>query len=358
MSSKKTPKENADATGAEVVNSTKRPVFVGLDDGHYAIKGVREDGSTFSVLSRATLGRQMITIGGGADDAGLYTTEEGKTFTVSDHLTKPEDTRFNDYPKSELNRVLIHHALLAGGFGGTDVNIVTGLPFNHFYMLDGQPNQVLINAKNDNVKKGVFSNVKTLANIVSANVSTEAIAAYIDLLMDIDGNETADYEEIVQSKVGVIDIGGKTTDSAVIFPGGGSVDIERSGSANVGVLMLSAAVGSRLSAHFDIENMTPRMIDEAIKTGEIKIAGEKFPCADIVNAEKEKLTENIMTHVRSTIRKGDDLDLIIFVGGGAIVLKEQLANKFKQARFPEAPEFANARGMLKIAKYVNETASE
>lgn len=330
----------------------KKKCFVGVDDGHYAIKIVKEDGSSFSVLSRASQGRHVISIGD-TEDGGLYVTEEGKTYTVNDHLAKPEDTRFSDYPKSELNRVLIHHALIKAGLQGVDVNIVTGLPFTYFYLIDGQPNNVLINAKMANLKKSVSSNLGSVANIVKSNVTTEAIAAYIDLLMDMSGNETAEYEDIISSKVGVIDIGGKTTDCAVIMPGGNSVDIERSGSADIGVLMLNSSVASKLTAHFDIENLTPKMVDNAISTGFIKIAGEKLDCSSIISAEKEKLTDNIMTHVRSTIRKGDDLDFIIFVGGGAIVLKDQLANKYKQGRFPENPEFANARGMLKIAKYIN-----
>lgn len=43
---------------------------------------------------------------------------------------------------------------------------------------------------------------------------------------------------------------------------------------------------------------------------------------------------------------------LLFAGGGAVLMREQLARRYPHCRFPDHPQFANARGMLKIAKYV------
>jgi plasmid segregation protein ParM len=59
-----------------------------------------------------------------------------------------------------------------------------------------------------------------------------------------------------------------------------------------------------------------------------------------------------MATVRARIGSGKDLDWILFVGGGSLVMREQLEPYFPHARFPAHAAFANARGMLKIAKYV------
>jgi len=56
--------------------------------------------------------------------------------------------------------------------------------------------------------------------------------------------------------------------------------------------------------------------------------------------------------VRAKIGSGMDLDFILLVGGGTIVLREQLTRHFPNCRIPEHAEYANAMGMLKIAKYV------
>lgn len=328
----------------------KRLNVVGVDDGHYAIKIVLEDGSTFAVPSRGRAGRHLIAWKD--DDQGLYRTEEGQDYTVHEHLQQADDTRFKDYPRSPLNRVLVHHALRHAGFGGKDVFIATGLPVSYYYMADGKRNDALIEAKQENLRKGVTCGNQPMANIVRNVVATEAIAAYFDQLIDMDGQPSEDYEMLGESVVGVVDIGGKTTDCAVIFPGGNQVDTERSGSSDVGVLMLYAAVESNLRSVFDLDNVPPRLIEAAIKTGAVKIAGESQDVSAMVRKEKEHLAEQIMAGVRTRIGTGKDLDSVLFVGGGTIVMQEQLKKYFPHSRFVKQPEFSNARGMFKIAKYI------
>jgi len=329
-----------------------KPVYVGVDDGHYAVKVVTESGEMFSVPSRARSGRQIISWQEQGEDGGFYTTEEGGVFTVHRHMQNPEDTRFKEFPKSALNRVLVHHALRMAGFGGADVIIATGLPVSYYYLANGRRDDALIAAKKANLAKGVTCGSKPLANIVRNMVATEAIAAYFDQLMDMEGNPTPEYAVLGEATVGVIDIGGKTTDCAVVFPGGEHVDAERSGSSDTGVLMLNDAVESRLRQLFDLDNVPPTLVEAAIATGVVKIAGEEKDVRDTVIFEKERLADQIMSGVRTKIGNGKDLETVLFVGGGAIVMRDQLARHFPHCRFPDRPEFANARGMLKIAKYV------
>lgn len=325
-----------------------KPLFVGVDDGHYSIKLIGDNGEMITIPSRALQGRHIIQMG--EDDGSFYSTE-GTSYTVNEHLQNAEDTRFNDYPRSNLNRVLVHHALRLAGYGGKDVSIATGLPVSYYYLNSGEKNEVLINSKVLSLSKAVES-AKPTAKIVSNIVTTEAIAAYFDQLMDMDGNPSADHEELADAMVGVIDVGGKTTDCAVVHPGGVAVDSARSGSNDNGVLKLNSAVESKLRTEFDLDNVIPRMIESAIRHGKVKISGEEKDVSAMVNEEKQKLADAIMAGVRTKIGSGKDLDFILFVGGGAIVLRDQLAAHFPHARFPERPEFANARGMYKIAKFI------
>ena len=325
---------------------------VGVDDGHYAIKVVLENGATFSVPSRGKAGRHLISTALQGDEAGLYKTEEGLDFTVHEHLQAADDTRFMAYPKSPLNRVLVHHALRHAGLGGKDVSIATGLPVSYYYLADGRRNDALITAKQENLRKGVTCGKHPMARIVRNVVTTEAIAAYFDQLIDMDGSPSAAADDMAQSMIGVVDIGGKTTDCAVIFPGGDQVDTDRSGSNDVGVLMLYSTVGSILQARFELDNVPPRLVEAAIRTGSVKVAGDTEDVSEVVRVEKERLAEQIMAGVRTKIGVGKDLDAVLFVGGGTIVMREQLEKYFPHCRFVESPEFANARGMFKIAKYV------
>lgn len=334
--------------------SKQQPVFVGVDDGHYAVKVVTEDGRMFSVPSRAKSGRHLISIQSIADDgvdAAIYETDEGAVYTVHEHLSDFEDTRFKDYPVSPLNRVLVHHALRKAGFGGQSVNIATGLPVSYYYV-GNEPNTALIDGKTDNIRKGVSCNTGDCALVATNVVTTEAIAAYFDQIMDMDGNPTAVYEEGRDTSVGIIDIGGKTTDCAVILPGGQNVDTMRSGSSDVGVLSLNDRVRAALMTHFNFDQVPSRHIEQAVSKGVIKVYGKDEPVKGLVEKAKLELADQIMSIVRSKIGSGKDLDWVLFVGGGSIVMRDQLEKHFPHARFPDHPEYANARGMLKIAKYV------
>jgi plasmid segregation protein ParM len=333
--------------------AAEKPEFVGVDDGHYSIKVVTESGNMISIPSRARSGKHLIEWQGAGDgsDGAIYVAEEGGTYTAHEHLSEPDDTRFREYPHSPLNRVLVHHALRKAGFAGRAVSIATGLPVSYYYN-GGVPNSQLIDGKVANLKKGVLCESGSCAKIVENLVTTEAIAAYFDQIIAMDGTETPVYAEVAESHVGVIDVGGKTTDCAVILAGGAHVDTARSGSSDVGVLKLNDQIEAALRSKFGFDLVPPRLIEAAISTGSIKVYGKVENVEGIVREAKEVLAEAIMSTVRAKIGSGKDLDWVLFVGGGSIVMREQLAKHFPHSRFPDRPEFANARGMLKIAKYV------
>ena len=153
--------------------------YVGVDDGHYAIKIVTEQGQTFSIPSRAAHGRQIISLTSEDSSGAFYETEDGSVYTVSPYLEKYISTRTADYPTSSTNRVLVHDALRHAGYGGKEVIIATGLPVSHYYLED-MINQRLIDGKKANLMKPLSCSSGPLAKIVQNIVTTEAIAAYFD----------------------------------------------------------------------------------------------------------------------------------------------------------------------------------
>lgn len=321
--------------------------FVGVDDGHWGIKVVTEK-LQLLIPSRAAEGRQLVGLHS-ADSESYYVTPEGP-YTVHEHLQHPADTRFKDYPRSPLNRVLVHHALRKADLGGVNVNICTGLPVAYYFNHEGLADQGLIDAKRANLKKEI-SCAAELAIIKQNNVASEAIAAFVDQLMDMSGEETELHDELINSTVGIIDVGGKTTDCAVVLPGGNQVDRERSGSADVGLLQLNDAVRSRLLAKHDLHNISSRKVEDCITTGVIKLDGQEYDESALVLSEKEALAKRVAAAVRPKINNGRDLDFLFFVGGGALVLAQQLKAFYPHGVVARDPEFANARGMYKMAKF-------
>ena len=330
-----------------------RPAFVGIDDGHCAVKVVTEDGRMLSIPSRAAAGAHPIARPAAREavNGALYITDDGLTLTVDAHVGDPDERRGPDFALSPLNRVLVHHALRHAGYGGQRVSIATGLPVDCYYR--GQErNAQLIDAKIDSLRRRVRSEAGACADIVANIVTTEAIAAYFDHIMEMDGSPSAACEDTRNARVGVIDIGGAGTNCAVILPGGTQLDTARSGSAGIGALDLHERVDAALRQRFGFDEVPATLIDGAINTGIIRVHGQDKGVRDLVLAEKEALAEGIMRAVRARIGTGKDLAWVLFSGGGAIQMREQLARRYPHCRFPDHPQFANARGMLKIAKYV------
>jgi plasmid segregation protein ParM len=326
---------------------------VGIDDGHSGIKLVTDDGQQFFVPSRVARGGDLIALGDAQDN--VYETAAGDEYAVSEALPFM-DTTFADYAVSDINRVLVHHALMKANLGGQDVSIVTGLPVGD-YFIGNQPNKELIAKKRANLLEASIKHKNdtiVLANIVKHNVLSEAIAAFFDLLLDENGEKRPEIAEMIEhGAIGLIDIGGKTTDSAVIINGGSTVDGKRSGTDNIGALSLNRAVENDIKAAFGASAINPAQLDRAVMHGVVKLYGNDRDCSSIVEAQKELLANQIIQATQRKMRDASDLEKVFFVGGGSLLLRKQLTGLYEHAEFVKDPQFANARGMLKAAKFLD-----
>lgn len=349
-------KQSESKPSANVVEM-EQPVFsVGADDGHFGIKIVVEgpDGTLIQtyVPSQVAPGSMMTALNDAGDN--MYETENGQTFTVSVSLPHI-DTRFTGYGYSDINRVLIHHGLMQAGLAGKSVRIVTGLPIDDYFVAN-KPNNAIIEKKVKSLlEQKVTSKNPSLrcANILNHTVQPEGIAAFHDLLIGNDGQINMELAELIKHhKIAFIDIGGKTTDIAVILNGGNALDPARSGTEALGGLSLNKVVEQRIKDDFKFDQISPAQVEMAVRTGEFRAFQKQNDVSKIVNEEKRVLAEDIQAALKRKVGDGADLEQVYFVGGGSLLLKEQLKDIFPHAIFTEDPQFANARGMFKIAKYI------
>lgn len=341
-------KDSSKSASLSVVDEVAVPV--GCDDGHFGIKLCLPDFSQLYIPSRIAAGA-VISL----DDADANCYEaSGQTYTVSNAL-QSIDTRFPDYPLSDVNRVLVNHALIKAGLGGKSIKLVTGLPVQDYY-IGGQRNDTFIERKRKSLTDGVVTNrneAVMLPRIVAHQVISEGIAAFYDLLVGKDGNVNGVvHDQVSNGAIAVIDIGGKTTDSAVIINGGMGIDASRSGTANLGGLSLNVAVEQRLKQVLNVEGLAPRQIEDATTKYTVRAFGKEHDVADAVREEKRALAAQIIGECRRRMRDAADLEAVYFVGGGSMLLRDELKGLFPHAVFVEDPQFANARGMLKFAKYI------
>ena len=327
------------------------PIFVGVDDGFACTDVVVMHGGkvlkTAVVTSRARSGEANTTVIGGAEAETVPVFDsEGETWTVEDG-SGSDSARFDTYPFSPMNRAIVHQALRLAGLAGRDVHIATGLPLAKFYV-GGKPNNDYIARKRESLLKPVIAiDGQPLANIVAHNVFPEGLAAWVDYAV-ADGKMRVSAKETV----GVIDIGGRTTDCAVVLQDR-RIDHPRCGSALAGALDVVAEVATKLSSRMGGLAISEALVDKALRAGAhtLSVRGKSVDFSDLLEIALKQTLGKVKQEVSRRFGGAEDLDRIILVGGGAYLFKAALDKDFPdQVYVPELPEFANARG---FAKYLS-----
>lgn len=294
--------------------------------------------------SRAQMGAINISIDGRS--SGVYEVD-GDPWTVGKDVTEPESIRGQKYAYSELNAVLVNHSLIAAGFAGRPVRIATGLPFDHFYK-NGDINADLI----DRVKSSLKAEVKPRGDIASAIIEAhelypESTAAFVDYAVD---ETTGEMKGDFESGLAVVDIGGNTTDITYINPGN-TINTERSGSRKLGVLNVRDRLSRLIKEDFKVDELRDAQLDRALRTGSCRIFGKDQDVRKQIDSAKRESVKKLMNYVEEVLGDAADLDLVLFVGGGAEVLADVI-KEYPHASVPDRPQFANARGMLKYMTFV------
>lgn len=321
--------------------------LVAVDDGYAQIKvfgdPLTEGGAPVRQVFRSSIkaGRSVISLTGGSVDA--YKTEEGDDFTVGD-LPSTENTQFDSYHTSPLNRVLVVHGVIAAGYAG-EIDLTTGLPVADYFRADGVDADKIA-AKRANLLKQVTSGDRVLPKFTNVSVGCQAVAAFFDIMFD----ERLEYRvgRSTDQAVAIVDIGGRTTDIAVID--NGNLDRQRSGTANNGVLDVYKALSDLISQKFNLKDDFPQsMVDTAVRTNELRIFGQNTDISDLVEAAKRDVQGKIVREVERKIGSGATLGSIVFVGGGGSLFGK-ISEAFPNGEIAEDPEFANARGLWKYRR--------
>jgi len=298
-----------------------------------------------SFPSRAAMGAQSMSMEGQL--SGVYQIGDSR-WTVGSHVHDPENTRAGEYAKSDLNTVLVNHALIHAGFSGKDVRVATGLPYEDFYDEDGMRVDYIESVK-ESIRREVSALGKTdVANIVDNKVYPESTAAWIDVSVDTEtGEVTAENE----NGVAVVDIGGNTTDVTYINPGNTDINRERSGTREIGVLHVRDKLRRLFMKSFDVDEVSDAQLDKALRTKTFKLFGEEQDVTELVSEAIRDVGQKVLNFVSEKVGTGAQLDYIVFVGGGAELMRDVVSN-YGHALVPERPQFANARGMLKHWTYL------
>ena len=332
-------------TDSEIQN----PTSIGLDDGYAFTKVALPDGRLIAMPSRARIGSANVTWLNGSEQRVFEYETDDTLFAVGE--VDGEPTHFDGYPFSGLNRAIVQHALHEAGLAGRSVHAVSGLPVSSFYLKDGSQRLEIVERKRASLKQTVRPiDGRQSAAIAFHEVIPEALAAWYDhIISEANGGVQLEADRL-GVPVAVVDIGGRTTDFVVVADQ--AVRHDSSGSLRCGLLDLKRQVAAAIRAKFDLEELSERATEEAVRNGSVRLFGKTHDVAGQVRDARREIIERLHAETQRQLGRGAELEQILFVGGGAVALADDIQDWFPNQAIAPHPAFANARGMLKYLRYV------
>ncbi|NLZ53373.1 MAG: ParM/StbA family protein [Thermoanaerobacteraceae bacterium] len=159
----------------------------------------------------------------------------------------------------------------------------------------------------------------------------------------------------LDGRIGIVDIGFKTTDFASIEDS--EYIPEKSKSILVGLATAYDDISSSLITEYGIEKES-YALDGIVINRKINILGETIDISDIVNIAFEKLATNILVEIHSQWNVSE-FDCLLLTGGGGQALSSYLLPHLSHAKLASDPITANCRGYLTWAgRLWNQTSSQ
>ena len=155
-------------------------------------------------------------------------------------------------------------------------------------------------------------------------------------------------KELATGSIGVIDVGGKTTNLLRVKR---LSEIGReTASVNVGVWEAARVVRDYLHDHCPDLELRDHEVLDALKHRQVKYYGEALDLADVIQKVLAAMAEQVISEATQIWHGAAGLDAILVTGGGALLLGSDIKAHFRHARVVSDPVFANALGFWRFAQ--------
>jgi len=153
---------------------------------------------------------------------------------------------------------------------------------------------------------------------------------------------------LATGSVGVIDVGGKTTNLLSVKR---LAEIGReTESVSVGAWDVVRAVRTFLADRCPNLELRDHQVVEAIVARQVRYYGQPVDLEPVVEAALEPMANQVIAQATQLWNGGAALDAILVAGGGALLLGPRLKTHFRHAQVVANPVFANAEGYWKLAQ--------
>jgi plasmid segregation protein ParM len=229
---------------------------------------------------------------------------------------------------------------------GADLRIVTGLPVAYY----GDRTRVRDRLLGDHRAQREGRHAQTL-RVSECKVIPQPFGALLAATLD-DKGRIID-RDLATGAVGILDIGGKTTNLLSVNR---LSEIGReTASVNVGAWDAVRAVKTWLGEHYPNLELRDHQVIDAIIAREVRYYGEPVDLSQPVDAALEPLAEQVIAEASQLWNGAAALDAILVSGGGGLLLGPYVKRHFRHARVVTDPVFANALGFWRFAQRLGNT---
>ncbi len=169
-----------------------------------------------------------------------------------------------------------------------------------------------------------YQGLKVNIKFEDVKVYPEGFAAFINLVMDNHLNII--NKDLIDKKILIQDIGGLSTDIAVIR--NRKVDDDKAQGFNLGVAESLEAIREEIRSRHGVELDSRRDVVEIITKksdrNHIYVKGSRTSVHDIVDRILLELAKKQYRHLRNIWQKNSQTEICYFIGGGSLILKDYL----------------------------------
>ena len=319
---------------------------IGLDVGYSATKAISGNRRITFPSVVGTPYKERFSINGTADS--IILTEPAHVLVgagavlQSRHLKRRED---RGWTESDEWYQLVMAAWSELTTASVDLVVVTGLPVA-FYNDKDKVRAALIGS---HVAAREGRNRQTF-NVTDVRVVPQPFGALLAAVLTSSGQIPPGHP-LATGDVGVVDVGGKTTNLLSVDQ---LTEIGRqTSSVSVGAWDVARAVRAYLADTCPDLEVRDHQLMQAIAAKRIKYFGEPVDLSDVVDAALEPMAEQVIAEATQLWSGAAGLDAILVTGGGALLIGDRIKRHFQHAQVVEQPVWANAIGFWRFAQRIS-----
>ena len=298
---------------------------IGIDVGFGFTKAT--NGKDFiifkSLYGEATDIQFRLNIGNVSFTDNLHVTIDDQSYFIGDFAEQQSSVRqFTLYQERLLTEFAKILALTAAGSINekyVPMNVVSGLPIGYLKQYHQQFSKILTGHHEVIYHQADGSKISKKMHINKVRMMPQPLGSIFNLLMDDNGKII--NKELAKQKVGVVDVGFRTTDFSIFDQ---LRYIERgSTTTDTGIAKSFGVISKKLREESGVSIEVYRLY-KAVGTGSIKIRGKEYNIAKLGDQVFSHSAGIIANDIERLWAEDWDIDTIVLTGGGSMELAHYL----------------------------------